>query len=162
MGRAWSSHSRSVRRPAGAASGPAVDGTNATGNNYIVFENDFVGSTPCPPSANSFTNHGVSYSVVGGCTIKQSTLKGTTAGAAISSEPTISSVRKKMRIYLNGYENTTTTAQTIAIPVRFATVIGSVGTLSGTCTGLTATTSTVTLPASMSAAQTGLCEFDGY
>jgi hypothetical protein len=120
--------------------------------------------TPAKPTAPAIPENGGLRAAAGSslrpCT--QTTLNGTTAGSAISSEPILSSARKKFSVYLNGYENTTGTAQTISMPVPFATVVGAASTLSGTCTGVTATTSTVTLPSSMGATQTGLCEFDGY
>lgn len=146
-----------------AASGYAmVDATNSAGSNDVVFDNDTYNGNACPPAGTSFTTGTAQFEARGSCAIKQTTLSGTTAGTAVWSEPVISTGQKKFRVYLNGYENTTATPQTIAMPAAFATVISTVETVSGTCTGITATTSTVTLPSSMGATQTGLCEFDGY
>ena len=91
----------------------------------------------------------------------QTTLNGTTAGTAVWSQPQQFSTWKVAYIYLNGYENTTATAQTITLPAGFATV-SAVLTDSGTCTGVTVSGATVTLPASMGAPQTGLCEIRGW
>jgi hypothetical protein len=152
--------SNSWLNPAGTG-GIWVDATHASTKPTITFNNDStLGGHICPTGA--YTNNSAYYTVNGGCTLQQTTLNGTTAGTAVSSEPIISSNRKVFDIYLNGYENTTATAQTISIPVAFATSIGAVSTVSGTCTGVTATTSAITLPSSMGATQTGLCEFDGY
>lgn len=91
----------------------------------------------------------------------QTTLTGTTAGTAVWSQPQQFSTWKVAVVYLNGYENTTATAQTITLPAGFGTV-SAVLTDSGTCTGVTVSGATVTLPASMGAPQTGLCEIRGY
>lgn len=91
----------------------------------------------------------------------QTTVTGTTAGAAVWSQPQQGSAFKQAVIYLSGYENTTATAQTITLPSSFATV-GYVVTDGGSCAGVTISGPTVTLPASMGSAQTGLCEVKGY
>lgn len=88
-------------------------------------------------------------------------VSGTTAGTAAWSEPQQGSNYKQTVLYLNGYENTTATAQTITLPASYATV-SYVVTDGGACTGVTIAGATVTLPASMSMTQTGLCEIRGY
>ena len=93
--------------------------------------------------------------------VTQATLPGTSAGSAVSSEPQSGSSYKMALVYLNGYENTTATAQTITFPTAFLTANGVV-TLSGSCTGVTASLTAITLPASMAAVQTGLCKVEGY
>jgi hypothetical protein len=151
------------------ASQPVVDATNATVNNYsgAVFDNVNVGSSNCPGAGQSFINNSYPYSVTGGCTEVQTTTNGTSAGSFTWSEPVIGSNRKTVRIYLNGYENTTATPQTFAAPIAFTdnNHTSSIQTVAGTCTGITINTaagvSTVTLPSSMGATQTGLCEFNG-
>ena len=50
------------------------------------------------------------------------TVSGTTAGSFIASQPQSSIGYKKIIIYLDGYENDTTTAQTYTFPVPFSTV----------------------------------------
>ena len=91
----------------------------------------------------------------------QTTVTGTTAGAAVWSQPQQGSSFKQAVLYLNGYENTTGTAQTITLPASFATV-AYVTTSGGSCTGVTISGTTLTLPSSMGATQTGLCEVRGY
>lgn len=144
-----------------------VDDSHASGASHVEFDNDLfygggVGSA-CPPSGTTFTASTVAdWQALGGCTTTKVTLNGTTAGHAYSSEPTISSNRKVFDVYLNGYENTSATPQTVTLPVAFATTISSVSAVTGNCAGVTATTSTVTMPSSMGTTQTGLCEFYGY
>lgn len=121
-----------------------------------VFNNQF----PFPQSGAALITNSYPYEFTGIAGLSQS-LAGTTAGAAVFSEPTISSAFKQFNVALNAYENTTATAQTIAMPIPFAAVTNVV-TIAGTCTSVTTTTSTVTLPASMSGTQTGLCAVEGY
>lgn len=47
------------------------------------------------------------------------TIAGTTAGSIYATQPIFLSNYKKALIYLNGYENNTTTAQTYTFPVAF-------------------------------------------
>ena len=54
--------------------------------------------------------------------IIQTTVSGTTAGSFIASQPEQGSSYKKVIIYLDGYENDTTTAQTYTFPVAFSTI----------------------------------------
>ena len=49
-------------------------------------------------------------------------LAGTTAGSFIASMPIDTSMYKKVMIYLDAYENDSTTAQTYTYPVPFSTV----------------------------------------
>lgn len=91
----------------------------------------------------------------------QPMLNGTTAGAVIYSEPQQGAAFKQALLDLTGYENTTATVQTITLPVRFSTA-AYVTTDGGSCSGVTIAGATVTLPSSMSAPQTGLCEIRGW
>ena len=91
----------------------------------------------------------------------RTTVTGTSAGSAVWSMPQQGTSWKQTIIYLNGYENTTATAQTITLPASFATV-GYVVADGGSCAGVTISATTITLPSSMSATQTGLCEVKGY
>jgi len=50
----------------------------------------------------------------------QTTLTGTTAGSIVYSMPFQGTTYKKVLVYLNGYENDTTTAQTITFPTAFS------------------------------------------
>ena len=52
----------------------------------------------------------------------QTTVSGTTAGSFIASMPIDTSMYKKVMIYLDAYENDSTTAQTYTYPVPFSTV----------------------------------------
>ncbi len=88
-------------------------------------------------------------------------LAGTSAGTFYVVEPRTDGAFKQAQLYLNGYENTTATAQAFNFPVAFTAVNGIV-TASGSCSGITISLTTITLPASMGAAQTGLCEIYGY
>ena len=49
----------------------------------------------------------------------QGTLNGTTAGSIVYTMPFQGTTYKKVLVYLNGYENDTTTAQTITFPTPF-------------------------------------------
>jgi hypothetical protein len=145
-----------------AGSGPYVDGTNLTGTfpGDVMFDNvTFEAQLTTPPSGNSFTSAGVPYQVIGGSTRTQTTLNGTTAGTAVWSQPAMDSSVKKIVVFLNGYENTTATAQTITYPVAFTNTPKITSDDSG---GSTASTTTLTLPASMSATKTGWVIVEGY
>lgn len=78
-------------------------------------------------------------------------LAGTTAGTVVWSQPQRGSACKKFVANVTGYENTTTIAQTITFPTAFAQTP-----IVTTNTGmtLTASTTTLTLPASMTAIAT--------
>lgn len=89
----------------------------------------------------------------------QTTLAGTTAGTVVSSQPVVTAGYKKFLAYLNGYENTTATAQSVTYPVAF-TAVAAV-TFAGV-TGSTASLTALTLPASMTAAASGLIVVEGY
>jgi len=55
-------------------------------------------------------------------TAPQTTLSGTTAGSAVSSQPEQGSAYKKFIVYFSGYENNTSTSQTITYPTAFTNV----------------------------------------
>lgn len=89
----------------------------------------------------------------------QSTLPGTTAGTAVSSQPFQGTGYKKFIVRLNGYNNTTITAQTITFPTAFAqTPVITVNSLP-VCA---VSTTQLTLPASMSGPITGWVIVEGY
>ena len=54
--------------------------------------------------------------------ILTTTVSGTTAGSFVASMPERNNKYKKVLIYLDGYENDSTTAQTYTYPVPFSTV----------------------------------------
>jgi hypothetical protein len=93
--------------------------------------------------------------------LARTTITGTTAGTALWSQPFRGTAYSLVMVYLNGYENTTATAQTFNLTTAMATV-NYVVTLGGSCTGLTASLSVVTLPSSQGAPITGLCEVIGF
>ena len=147
-----------------SGTGPYVDGTNLFGTfpGDVMFDNiTFEAQFATPPSGDSFTSSGVPYQVLGGSTRTQTTLNGTTAGTVVWSQPAMDSATKDFLANLIGYENTTGTAQTVTYPVPFATA-ADVVTDGGSCAGVTSTLTTLTLPSSMGAAQSGRCEVRGY
>ena len=90
-----------------------------------------------------------------------SSTDGTTAGTVSQYMPEVSSVYKKSIFVFNGYENDTTTNQTIDFPIAFSTIAG----ITANTTGLTisATTSgiTITSPDSTST-YNGVVIVEGY
>ena len=111
------------------------------------------------PTVSSLSATTVNYSVENPNTT-QTTLTGTTAGSIVWSQPLQGSALKLVIMYANGYENTTTTAQTITFTKAFT---NTPAVLVNT-TGMTITVSTtgVTLPTSMTAAATGWIIIAGY
>lgn len=89
----------------------------------------------------------------------QSTLNGTTSGSAISSMPTQAPTYKRFIVYFNAYFNSTGTPQTITFPTAFATVNVITLNVDPACT---VSLTTLTLPASMGAAVTGIVIVEGY
>lgn len=89
----------------------------------------------------------------------KTTLNGTTVGTAIWAQPFTGSAFKKVIVNLQGYENTTATAQTITFPTAFTQTPYLAHDDSG---GATVSTSTLTLPASMGATKTGWIVVEGY
>lgn len=89
------------------------------------------------------------------------TVPGTTAGSVQWSMPQQAPGWKQVDIYLRGYKNVGTPAQTFLIPTPFSTV-SSVVTDSGSCSGISISGKTVILPSSMKSTQTGLCEIKGW
>jgi len=111
------------------------------------------------PTVSSLTATTVNYSVENPNTT-QTTLTGTTAGSIVWSQPLQGSALKLVIMYANGYENTTTTAQSITFTKAFtntpAVIVNT--------TGMTITVSTtgVTLPTGMTAAASGWIIIAGY
>ena len=87
-------------------------------------------------------------------------LKGTSAGSITYIQVNSLSTYKKVLLYANGYENTTSTAQTVTYPVPFSTVAA----ITANTTGMTVSTSltALTLPTSMSSAASGVIVVEGY
>lgn len=92
--------------------------------------------------------------------ILATTVTGTTAGTVVWSAPIQGSanVYKKVLLNFQGYENTTSTAQTITLSYGF-TDTPQQG--AGCPSGLVISTATITLPSSMGATFTGQCIVEG-
>ena len=120
-------------------------------------------STKAVASSNNTLDDGSGNMTIAGynkTNLTQTTLTGTTAGSVVWSQPEQGSAYKKFVAFANGYENTTATAQTIT----FSTAFTETPIILGNSTGmtLTASTTTLTLPASMSATATGMIIIEGY
>ena len=87
-------------------------------------------------------------------------LTGTTAGSITYIQVNSLSTYKKVLLYANGYENTTSTAQTVTYPVAFSAVAA----ITANTTGMSVSTSltALTLPAPMTAAASGVIVVEGY
>jgi len=93
--------------------------------------------------------------------ISQSTLTGTTAGSIVYSMPFQGSSYKKFVAYANGYENDTTTAQTITFPTAFTNA--PIISINSTGLTLSADTTTLTISAPNSTTTyTGWIIIEGY
>jgi len=88
------------------------------------------------------------------------TLTGTTTGSVIWSMPFQGSSYKKFIAYANGYENDTTTSQSITFPVAFSTVAG----ITYNSTGLTLTNSltALTITGGSTTTYTGMIIIEGF
>lgn len=91
----------------------------------------------------------------------QSVLNGTTAGTATSSQPVQAPTYKKFICFLNGYENDSSTAQTITFPTAFQQPPIFIANVDPECS---TTTTTLTLPSNMSpsGSVTGWIILEGY
>jgi hypothetical protein len=87
-----------------------------------------------------------------GIGVNVDTLAGTTSGTIYYSEPFRGDGYKKVIMYFDGYENTTSTAQEITFPTPFTFTPYTVE--NGTGMTVTITGSSITFPASMSAVAT--------
>ena len=90
----------------------------------------------------------------------QTTLTGTSAGSIVWSQPMQGSALKLVILYANGYENTTTTAQTITFTTAFTNTPAVIVNTTGM--SITVSTTGVTLPTGMTAAATGWIIIAGY
>jgi len=90
----------------------------------------------------------------------QNTLTGTSAGSIVWSQPMQGSALKLVILYANGYENTTTTAQSITFTKAFTNTPAVIVNTTGM--SITVSTTGVTLPTSMTAAATGWIIIAGY
>lgn len=146
--------------------GSAWSGSAASQNSWAAESNsDYSSSTTLlllmnTTAPSNLKNAAVQLPAIQKITPK-TTVTGTTAGTAVWSEPEQGSAVKQVVLFLSGYENTTSTAQTVTVPIGFTTV-QYVTTKGGSCSGVTFSGSTLTLPSSMSSTQTGLCYIEGY
>jgi len=90
----------------------------------------------------------------------QNTLTGTSAGSIVWSQPMQGSALKLVILYASGYENTTTTAQSITFTKAFTNTPAVIVNTTGM--SITVSATGVTLPASMTAAATGWVIIAGY
>ena len=91
----------------------------------------------------------------------QTTTKGTTAGSFIASMPFQGSYYKKVIVYLDGYENDSTTAQTYKFPVAFTYTPSTVNN-SASVPGVTVSTTELSLAPDTTTAYTGWIIIEGY
>lgn len=94
----------------------------------------------------------------------QTTITGTTAGTAICAMPEQGASWKKAVIYLNGYQNSTGSAQTWSFPTAFShapDIPRNVDSGAGG-TDASATTTTLSLPINMPAPATGWIFIEGF
>jgi len=111
------------------------------------------------PIVSSLTATTVNYSVENPNT-SQTTLTGTSAGSIVWSQPLQGSAFKLVILYASGYENTTTTAQSITFTKAFTNTPAVIVNTTGM--SITVSTTSVTLPTSMTAAATGWIIIGGY
>jgi hypothetical protein len=134
---------------------PSIDNATLTFNASGQLQINPSGS----PTVSSLTATTVNYSVENPNT-SQNTLTGTSAGSIVWSQPMQGSALKLVILYASGYENTTTTAQSITFTTAFtktpATLVNTTG------MSITVSATGVTLPASMTAAATGWIIIAGY
>ncbi len=139
---------------------PSIDNATLTFNSLGQLQVNPSGSpTVSSLTATTVTSSTVNYSVENPNTT-QNTLTGTSAGSIVWSQPLQGSALKLVILYANGYENTTTTAQSITFTKAFtntpATLVNTTG------MSITVSTTGVTLPTSMTAAASGWIIIAGY
>lgn len=126
-----------------------------TSQSYYAFQDTLNNLKAKIDLSGNITHNGVFYT-----NNADTTLSGTTSGTVSWNMPQQGSAKKYFRLYMNAYENTTATAQTITYPTAFSTATIVMGNNTGTTISTTLTT--LTLPSSMSAAATGLIIIEGY
>jgi len=139
---------------------PPVDFSTLTFNsNGQLVINPSGSPTVSSLTATTVTSSTVNYSVENPNTT-QNTLTGTTAGSIIWSQPLQGSALKLVVLYASGYENTTTTAQSITFTKAFTNTPAVIVNTTGM--SITVSTTGVTFPASMTAAASGWIIIGGY
>jgi len=139
---------------------PSIDNATLTFNSLGQLQVNPSGSpTVSSLTATTVTSSTVNYSVENPNTT-QNTLTGTSAGSIIWSQPMQGSALKLVVLYASGYENTTTTAQSISFTKAFTNTPAVLVNTTGM--SITVSATGVTLPASMTAAVTGWIIIAGY
>jgi len=139
---------------------PSIDNATLTFNSLGQLQVNPSGSpTVSSLTATTVTSSTVNYSVENPNTT-QNTLTGTSAGSIIWSQPMQGSALKLVVLYASGYENTTTTAQSISFTKAFTNTPAVLVNTTGM--SITVSATGVTLPASMTAAATGWIIIAGY
>jgi hypothetical protein len=139
---------------------PPVDFSTLTFNsNGQLVINPSGSPTVSSLTATTVTSSTVNYSVENPNT-SQTTLTGTSAGSIVWSQPLQGSAFKLVILYASGYENTTTTAQSITFTKAFTNTPAVIVNTTGM--SITVSATGVTLPASMTAAATGWIIIGGY
>jgi hypothetical protein len=139
---------------------PSIDNATLTFNASGQLQVNPSGSpTVSSLTATTVTSSTVNYSVENPNT-SQNTLTGTSAGSIVWSQPLQGSALKLVILYANGYENTTTTAQSITFTKAFTNTPAILVNTTGM--SITVSTTGVTLPTSMTAATTGWIIIAGY
>jgi len=139
---------------------PSIDNATLTFNSLGQLQVNPSGSpTVSSLTATTVTSSTVNYSVENPNTT-QNTLTGTSAGSIVWSQPLQGSALKLVILYASGYENTTTTAQSITFTKAFTNTPAVLVNTTGM--SITVSTTSVTLPASMTAAATGWIIIAGY
>jgi len=139
---------------------PSIDNATLTFNSLGQLQVNPSGSpTVSSLTATTVTSSTVNYSVENPNTT-QNTLTGTSAGSIIWSQPMQGSALKLVILYANGYENTTTTAQSITFTKAFTNTPAVLVNTTGM--SITVSATGVTLPASMTAVATGWIIIAGY
>ena len=139
---------------------PSIDNATLTFNSLGQLQVNPSGSpTVSSLTATTVTSSTVNYSVENPNTT-QNTLTGTSAGSIVWSQPLQGSALKLVILYASGYENTTTTAQSITFTKAFTNTPAVLVNTTGM--SITVSVTGVTLPASMTAAATGWIIIAGY
>ena len=136
----------------------SVDGVTLTTNSEGAIEIN-LGNANTWTALQTFSS-GVSASLVEN-TATQTTITGTTAGSAIASMPEQGSSYKKAIVWLDAYENDSTTAQTYTFPVAF-TNTPAITTNSASVPGVTVSTTALSLAPDTTTAYTGWIIIEGY
>ena len=137
---------------------------NGFPTNYTAGSGSYVFVKSANFGAGLYANYAVpsgmlAWAAETGTTQQQTVLNGTTAGTAISYMAVASAPYKKFLVYLNGYENTTGTHQTITFPNPFAHTPAIMKDDSG---GASVSSTVLTLPSSMGSTKTGYIILEGY